>query len=173
MSNVLPVSEQATIESLYKKGWSLRRIAGELGLNRRTVKRYAAKCTRPVTACVDAKCTTEVTPGSEGGERGEDSCRPSKPRSRCAEFAEVIAGKVEVGCSAQRIWQDLVEAHGFTSSYQSVKRFVRRWRKKQPARRSCVTIDAIEVFEGTDQAFGERGLAGAKPYARVVVFLVG
>jgi transposase len=134
MSNVLPVSEQATIESLYKKGWSLRRIAGELGLNRRTVKRYAAKCTRPVTACVDAKCTTEVTPGSEGGERGEDSCRPSKPRSRCAEFAEVIAGKVEVGCSAQRIWQDLVEAHGFTSSYQSVKRFVRRWRKKQPAR---------------------------------------
>jgi transposase len=123
MSNVLPVSEQATIESLYKKGWSLRRIAGELGLNRRTVKRYAAKCTR------------EVTPGSEGGERGEDSRRPSKARSRCAEFVEVIAGKVEVGCSAQRIWQDLVEAHGFTSSYQSVKRFVRRWRKKQPARR--------------------------------------
>ena len=46
-------------------------------------------------------------------------------------------------------------------------------RAVQPARRLCVTIDAIEVFEGTDQAFGERGLAGAKPYARVVVFLVG
>lgn len=57
MSNVLPVSEQATIESLYKKGWSLRRIAEELGLNRRTVKRYTAKCSRQVTACVDAKCT--------------------------------------------------------------------------------------------------------------------
>ena len=46
-------------------------------------------------------------------------------------------------------------------------------RAVQPARRLCVTIDAIEVFEGTDQAFGERGLAGTKPYARVVVFLVG
>jgi hypothetical protein len=29
-------------------------------------------------------------------------------------------------------------------------------RVAQPARRLCVTIDAIEVLEGTDQAFGER-----------------
>ena len=31
--------------------------------------------------------------------------------------------KVEVGLSAQRIYQDLVEENGFTDSYQSVKRF--------------------------------------------------
>jgi hypothetical protein len=45
-------------------------------------------------------------------------------------------------------------------------------RVAQPARRLCVTIDAIEVLEGTDQAFGERCFTRAKPYARVVILLV-
>jgi hypothetical protein len=34
-------------------------------------------------------------------------------RSRCESFAELIAAKVEVGLSAQRIYQDLVEEKGF------------------------------------------------------------
>ena len=40
MSNVLKVSHQEAILSLHQKGWSRRRIARELGINRRTVKRY-------------------------------------------------------------------------------------------------------------------------------------
>jgi len=67
MSNVLKVSHQSTIQNLIAKGWSQRRIARELGLNRRTVARYA-----------DSKCTTQVTPGSAtasdvGKSRGERS----------------------------------------------------------------------------------------------------
>ena len=50
MSNVLSVNEQATIKSLSLKGWSVRRIAREPGLNGRTVKRDASKCTTQVTA---------------------------------------------------------------------------------------------------------------------------
>lgn len=134
MSNVLPVSEQQTIQSLTAKGWSQRRIAEELGLNRRTVRRYASKCSRQVTAGSEAKCTTEVTAGSEGAVTVENARADKRARSRCAEFADVIGGKVEAGLSAQRIWQDLVEANGFAGSYQSVKRFVRQWRKKEPAR---------------------------------------
>jgi transposase len=42
--------------------------------------------------------------------------------------------KVEVGLSAQRIYQDLVEENGFTDSYESVKRFVRKLREAQPER---------------------------------------
>jgi transposase len=41
-------------------------------------------------------------------------------------------GKLEQGLSAQRIWQDLVADHGFSASYSSVKRFVRRLRKASP-----------------------------------------
>lgn len=45
MSNVLKVSHQETIRSLHETGWSDRRIARELGINRRTVNRHGAKCT--------------------------------------------------------------------------------------------------------------------------------
>ena len=40
MSNVLKVSLQTTIYSLAQRGWSQRRIAKELGVNRETVGRY-------------------------------------------------------------------------------------------------------------------------------------
>src|SRR6202007_2197239 len=40
MSNVLKVSLQTTIYSLADRGWSQRRIARELGINRETVGRY-------------------------------------------------------------------------------------------------------------------------------------
>jgi predicted transcriptional regulator len=40
MSNVLKVSLQTTIYSLVERGWSQRRIARELGINRETVGRY-------------------------------------------------------------------------------------------------------------------------------------
>jgi hypothetical protein len=49
-------------------------------------------------------------------------------------LAEVIAAKVEVGLSARRIYQDLVEQNDFSDSYQSVKRFVRKLRATQPER---------------------------------------
>jgi hypothetical protein len=42
--------------------------------------------------------------------------------------------KVELELSVQRIYQDLVEESGFTDSYQSVKRFVRKLRSIQPER---------------------------------------
>ena len=40
MPNVLKVSHHEAIRSLHQKGWSERRIARELGINRRTVRRY-------------------------------------------------------------------------------------------------------------------------------------
>ena len=55
MSNVLKVSHQEAIRSLHQKGWSQRRIARELGINRRTVRRYIEE---------EAKCTSISTPGS-------------------------------------------------------------------------------------------------------------
>ena len=39
MSNALKMELQESIKVLHRKGWSHRRIASELGVNRRTVKR--------------------------------------------------------------------------------------------------------------------------------------
>jgi len=127
MSNVLKVSLQTTIHSLHDRGWSRRRIARELGIDRETVGRYL-RLAKPAIS----------TPGVEGvGEVKPAISTPGKGvgrKSQCEPLVEVITAKVEVGLSAQRIYQDLMEENGFTDSYQSVKRFVRKLRAIQPER---------------------------------------
>src|SRR6266481_5689973 len=112
MSNVLKVSLQTTIYSLHDRGWSQRRIAKELRINRETVSRYL-RLAKPANS----------TTGKSGGRK-----------SQCEPFFGTIAAKVEVGLSAQRIYQDLVEQNGFIDSYESVKRFVRKLKERQPER---------------------------------------
>jgi transposase len=144
MSNVLKVSHQEAIHSLHQKGWSKRRIARELGIHRQTVSRYSeggSKCTGisiPGSGEeLDSKCTTISIPGSEsviGRELGASIAGRFGRKSWCEPFEAAIASKIEAGLSAQRIYQDLVEEKGFASSYQSVCRFVRRLKQRQPQR---------------------------------------
>lgn len=46
--------------------------------------------------------------------------------SFCEPFREVVQSKLDLGLTAQRIYQDLVSEHGFAGKYPSVRRFVRR-----------------------------------------------
>ena len=124
MGNYLEVNMQETINTLHAKGWSKRRIAKELDINRRTVGRYIkntdSKCTIVTTGSgVDlegvtkSKCTI-VTTGAVGG------------KSLCLGYHDYILKQIEQDLSAQRIYQDLVSDFNFQGSYQSVKRYVRR-----------------------------------------------
>jgi transposase len=130
MSNILEVSLQTTIYSLQNRGWSRRRIARELGINRETVGRYLllARLAKPAIS----------TPGVEGDSESKPAIstagKSTGRKSQCEPLAEVIMAKVEVGLSAQRIYQDLVEENGYSDSYESVKRFVRKLRATQPER---------------------------------------
>jgi hypothetical protein len=86
MSNVLKVSLQTTIHGLAERGWSQRRIARELGINRETVGRYSRLADSPKPAI--------STPGSEGGieskpailipglEGKKESKRPFRPPAK-------------------------------------------------------------------------------------------
>ena len=145
MSNILEVPQQHAIQSLIAKRWSVRRIARSLGVNRRTVQRYAgaaaSKCTTKVIAGTEgaarSKCTTEVIAGPEAGDPSKCTI-PSKviagSRSLCGAFREVILPMLELGLSAQRIYQDLVAGHGFGGSYPSVSRYVARLKASEPER---------------------------------------
>ena len=54
---------------------------------------------------------------------------PTPSSSRTAEpYRDVIEQALARSRSAMAIWQDLVRGHGFTGSYESVKRFVRKLR---------------------------------------------
>jgi transposase len=127
MSNILEVSQQQTIQALIAKNWSVRRIARTLGINRRTVKRYAI---------AEPKCTTQVITGSPPPP-DEPKCTTqviASSRSLCEAFQEIIAPMLELGLSAQRIYQDLVAGHGFCGSYPSVSRYVAKLKASEPER---------------------------------------
>src|ERR1017187_7495910 len=90
--------------------------------------------------------STPAKPASEGEELTPDSgpelasrtaAKPEPKPGRCpsASACEPYGEAIEVGLSrgrnAKAIWQDLEDSHGFTGAYQSVKRFIRKFRGKQ------------------------------------------
>lgn len=72
--------------------------------------------------------------------------------SHCDPYEELIRAKLEAELSAQRIFQDLCHDHGFTGSYDSVKRFVRRLGNARPLpfrRMECGPADEAQVDFGS------------------------
>jgi transposase len=106
--NQLKVNQQHSIIALYEQGWSKRRIARELGLDRGTVRKY-------LVGCRSKPPTPQTGSESAGG-----------PPSLCDPWQEQIEQAIQQGLSVQRIYQDLVSEHQFGGSYHSVRRFVLR-----------------------------------------------
>ncbi len=143
MSNVLKVSIQTTIYSLADRGWSQRRIARELEVDRETIGRHLRLRPKPAISITGSEPGCESKPanalvGPEAG--GEPKPAISIPgtsagrKSGCESVAAAIKAKVEAGLTAQRIYQDLVLEGDFAKSYQSVQRFVRKLKETQPER---------------------------------------
>lgn len=173
MSNRLKVGWVHTIETMLGRGWSHRRIARALGIDRGTVARYAHRARAPANAA-------GAPPGLEGGAAGESAAcsdpnaaraplgsatpdwgveptavtaAPSPPvqPSQCEPFRAVIVAKLEQGLSAKRIHQDLIREHGFAGEYHSVRRFVRRLGQGRPLpfrRMECAPADEAQVDFG-------------------------
>jgi len=70
----------------------------------------------------------------------------SPSTSVCEPHQEAIERGLSKGRNAKGIWQDLVDNHGFAGGYQSVKRFVRRFRGQQLPEASAV----IETAPGEE-----------------------
>jgi transposase len=71
--------------------------------------------------------------------------------SDCEAHRTQIVNRLSQGLSAQRIYQDLVTEHGFTGSYYSVRRFVRRLGQatELPVRRlECAPGEEVQVDFG-------------------------
>ena len=152
--NQLKMDIQQTISTLSRGGWSQRRIARELGIDRETVARYrrlARQLAEPKPAISPAGSEpTEglnpaiVPPGPEvtppprrpPAEPSNPAISPagSKPGrvSHCEPFESFIKAGLDARLSAQRIYQDLVSEQKFAGGYDSVKRFVRQLQQANP-----------------------------------------
>jgi len=117
--NQLKVHIQQSIVSLNEQGWSKRKIARELGLDRGTVGKYLAKASKPAISHTGSEEGADPKPAiSQAGSAG----RPSL----CQPLRQQIEQAVAAGLSTQRIYQDLVAEHQFAGSYYAVRRFVRK-----------------------------------------------
>ena len=135
MTNALKVAEVLSITGLHARGWSQRRIARELGINRETVARHLKEASKPaeVAPKPDGSKPAKAPTGSEGGETGSKPAKaPPGSRSLCEAFREAIEAKIDQGLSAQRIFQDLVSDHGFDGKYHGVRRFVAKLKQTLP-----------------------------------------
>ncbi len=151
--NVLKVSLQQSIQVLYARGWSRRRIARELGIHRKTVAGYVEQAKPPIsTAGSEAPADPKAAISTAGSTAGRVSL--------CREFLPAITTAVSAGLSAKRIHQDLVADHGFTGSYESVKRCVRSLARQLelPCRRmECAPGDEMQVDFGQGAWIEEDG----------------
>ena len=134
--NVLKAHLRITIATMLANGASQREIERRLGVDRKTIRRYAANSSRVAT-------------GPEGLDGQIPPPRPPAAArvmpSACEPHREFIQTQVQLGRNAQSIYQDLVERYGFAQRYNSVKRFVRTLRTREPER-----YDVLEFPPGEE-----------------------
>jgi transposase len=89
------------------------------------------------TASVSTDSAPIATPGTLDAVPGR-----TPTASACAPYRERIVEAIRCGRNAMAIWQDLVDGHGFTGRYASVRRFVRTQRATAPPEPSGIITTA-------------------------------
>lgn len=159
-----------TIETLMGCGVSQREIERRTGVDRKTIRRYAGASKSP-----------GVATGPDPGPDQNPPPRPPAPEaetpaasvsvSACEKHRAWIEAQLALGRNAQSLYQDLVELHGFTHRYNSVKRFVARLKARAPER-----FDVLEFLPGEESQvdFGQGALTLWKPgrYKRPHLFVM-
>src|SRR5580704_7388094 len=131
--NVLDVADQQRILTLLGRSWSIRRVSRETGYRHETIRRYGieAGILKPRSL---AKCTTlgEVPTDPKPHTRPEVPTDSAATRSSAEPFRAFVETELAKRRNAMAIYQDLVEHHGYTGSYDAVKRLARKLRKREP-----------------------------------------
>jgi transposase/5S rRNA maturation endonuclease (ribonuclease M5) len=180
--NVLKPHLQATVKTLLGKGISQREINRKIGVDRKTIRKYGRLddlVAGPGAFAPKSPTEQEVATGADV-EFGQNPpprppARQSKPpkhaRSACEPHREWIEEQVRLGRNGMAIYQDLVERFGFTHKYNSVKRFVRGLKKKDPRQ-----YDRLEFLPGeeaqVDYGTGAPTLHSSGKYRRPRLFVM-
>jgi transposase len=150
VSNVLSEEKKKQVIALGQPGWALRRIEEATGVRRETAAGYLKAAGIPVRPpggwgrrkvpipskpANEAPSDPEASKPANGSEVTTDSGgqKPSPiPTASTSEpYRELIETALSHGRNAMSVWQELVDRHGFTGSYESVKRYVRKLRGTQ------------------------------------------
>ena len=140
--NVLKPEKRAAILTLLDKNVSQRKISRNTGIDRKTIRRYMRQ-NAPGSIQIPPPVATSKSPTSATDQIENPPPRPptnsmdSGPipfhaKSACEPHRQWIEEQVRLGRNAMAIYQDLVERFSFNHKYNSVKRFVRKLKRKDP-----------------------------------------
>ena len=133
-----------TIETLMRCGVSHREIGRRTGVDRKTIRRYAAASKSPGVA-TGTEGTAEQTPPPRPPAPAEGTSSSETGTSACEPHRTWIESQLQLGRNAQSLYQDLVEQHGFENHYNSVKRFAAKLKARTPER-----FDVLEFLPGEE-----------------------
>jgi len=148
MSNVLADDKHQQIVALGRLGWTLRRIEKTTGVRRETASAHLKAAgisvrgrgrpgTGPPKPAISEGVSTDSMPAIASPQPGR-----APAASACEPYRDVILEALGRGRNAVAIWQDLVDHHGFTARYASVRRFVVKLRGSAPAEARVVITTA-------------------------------
>jgi transposase len=146
VSNVLSEEKKQQVIALGRLGWSLRRIEAAVHIRRETVGGYLRAAGIPVRppggwGRAPAKPAIEVITDSGAEPVTIMAAEPpgrGPSASACEPYRELIEWGLSHGRNAKAIWQDLVDNHSFTASYQSVQRFIGKLHRAVPEARAVI-----------------------------------
>lgn len=143
--------KRSTVITLLENGVSQHEIHRKTGVDRKTVRKIA------VLLAAGLANSPMATGSGVAGEQNPPPgpAAPKQARSACEPHREWIEAQIRQGRNATAIYQDLVDQHGFTSRYNSVKRFCRSLRRTEPAQ-----FDRLEFLPGEEAQvdYGEGAL---------------
>ena len=191
MSYVLEQTKQQQVLALAQLGWTVSRIAAAVHVDRATVTRYVRAAGlavrgrgRPSEETANAAISPEVStdclanPAFSPSDVSTD-LRPARApaASACEPYRELIVAALGRGRNAVAIYQDLVDDHGFSAKYASVRRFVLKLRGTSPAEARVVITTAPgeegQVDYGGDGSRVRDPSTGKYKRARLFVLTLG
>ncbi len=174
--NVLKPNQRATVYTLLERNTTGREIARITGIDRKTVRSYRTRWLAEI-ANSPGVATGSVAPNAIHRAQIPPPWPPapvSGSTSLCEVHREFIEAQLRLRRNATAIYQDLVDLHGFTAAYNSVKRFVRSLRHQEPEqfdRLSFLPGEEMQVDYGEGALTLVPGTANAPRYKRPRLFV--
>ena len=132
--NVLKPNQRATVYTLLERNTPQREISRITGIDRKTVRAYRQRWLAEQSNSPGVATGSTVSTDSPNAQIPPPWPAAVVPvaTSLCEVHREFIEAQLLLRRNAVAIHQDLVDAHGFTGAYNTVKRFVAKLRYKAP-----------------------------------------
>lgn len=165
---------QTTIWTLLRAGAGQREIERVTGIDRKTIRAYQRRFAADAAANSPG-VATDLANAIEGLAQQIPPPRPPTSTvpsvSACEPHRSFIEAQLRLRRNAVAIYQDLVDLHGFTGAYNSVKRFAKKLRQREPEQ-----FDRLSFIAGEEMQvdYGEGALTripGSDRYRRPRLFV--